>query len=134
MTVAVQMDKLLKMRAKMNDIGKVRISVNDLLVKAIGLSCEEVPETNSHWYGDYIRQFTNVDVSVAVAMEEGLITPIVTDVTNKSLSRISKDTKALIEKARDGKLRPEEYTGGTVTISNLGMTVVDHFSAIINPP
>jgi len=103
------MDKLLKLRAKLNKISKVKLSVNDLLVKAMGLSCIDNPETNSHWHDDFIRQFSNVDVSVAVATDTGLITPIVHNANNKTLSQISTDTKALIEKARDGKLKPEEY-------------------------
>jgi len=127
MSTSVDMGELLHVRSKLNEVSDLRISVNDMLIKAIGLANIDVPEANSQFLGDKIRKYDNVDVSVAVATESGLITPIVTDVTNKSLTTIASNTKDLITKARESKLKPHEFIGGTVTISNLGMSVVDNF-------
>ena len=104
MTASVEMDNLMDLRSQLNDVSDVRVSVNDMLVKAIGLACVEVPETNSHWLGDSIRQFDNVDVSVAVATDTGLITPIVTNANNRTLGSIAQRTQELITKAREGTL------------------------------
>jgi len=94
----------------------------------------DVPDVNCAWLGDTIRQYTKVDISMAVSTPTGLITPIIKDVGGKGLATISADSKALAKKARDGKLQPQEYQGGSFTISNLGMFGVSHFTAIINPP
>lgn len=131
--------KLLKLRQALNATAedKYKISVNDLLIKAIALASIRVPEANSAWLGDQgvIRQFNTVDVSVAVATPTGLITPIVTNAHAKGLATISKEIKELGKKAKIGKLSPEEYQGGTICISNLGMNhAVNSFTSIINPP
>nr|XP_019045878.1 pyruvate dehydrogenase complex dihydrolipoamide acetyltransferase [Kwoniella bestiolae CBS 10118]OCF24808.1 pyruvate dehydrogenase complex dihydrolipoamide acetyltransferase [Kwoniella bestiolae CBS 10118] len=136
LTVEVNMDRLLKLREMFNKAGegKTKLSVNDFIVKAASLALAEVPEANSAWLGDVIRQYKKADICVAVATPNGLITPIIKDVGSKGLASISAETKALASKAREGKLKPEEYQGGTFTISNLGMFGVDNFTAIINPP
>ena len=114
--------------------GKYKISVNDYIIKAIARANMIVPACNSHWHGDYIRKYNNVDVSVAVATPAGLITPIIKNAHAKGLAEISIEAKALAKKAREGGLQPSEYQGGTVTISNLGGMGTHHFTAIINPP
>ncbi|KAF9787134.1 dihydrolipoamide acetyltransferase [Thelephora terrestris] len=139
LTVDIDMGKVLKLREVFNkslaekDKG-VKLSVNDFIVKAVGLALADVPEANTSWMGEYIRQWKKADISIAVATPTGLITPIVTDVGSKGLTTISADTKALAKKARDGKLQPQEYQGGSFTVSNLGMFGISHFTAIINPP
>ncbi|KAK9368679.1 2-oxoacid dehydrogenases acyltransferase-domain-containing protein [Lipomyces kononenkoae] len=135
----VVVSKLLKLREALNSTadGRYRLSVNDFLVKAMALASLEVPIANSAWLEaqGVIRQYSVVDVSVAVSTPTGLITPIVKNAHAKGLATISKEVKDLGKRARDGKLKPEEYTGGTVTISNMGMnTAVTSFTSIINPP
>lgn len=136
LTVEINMDRLMKLRSVFNKAseGKSKLSVNDFIVKAAALALGDVPEANSAWLGDQIRTYKNADICVAVATPTGLITPIVKDAGHKGLATISAETKALAAKARDGKLKPEEYQGGSFTISNLGMFGIDHFTAIINPP
>ena len=112
----------------------VKISVNDFLIKASALSCLQVPEVNSQWHDTFIRQFNTVDVCVAVSTDAGLITPIVFEAESKGLKTISEEVRALALKAREGKLQPHEFQGGTFTISNLGMFGIKSFSAVINPP
>ncbi|KAK7463698.1 hypothetical protein VKT23_005637 [Stygiomarasmius scandens] len=138
-TVDVNMDKVLKLREVFNKTlsekdKSAKLSVNDFIVKAVACALSDVPEANSAWLGEVIRTYKKADISVAVATPTGLITPIVKDVASKGLATISAETKALAKKARDGKLSPSEYQGGTFTISNLGMYGVSHFTAIINPP
>jgi len=111
-----------------------KLSVNDFIVKAVSCALVDVPEANSAWLGEVIRTYKKADISVAVATPTGLITPIIKDVGAKGLTSISSETKALAKKARDGKLAPQEYQGGTFTVSNLGMYDISHFTAIINPP
>lgn len=135
----VSVSKLLKLRASLNasSDGSYKISVNDLLIKAIGIANSKVPQVNTSWLEaeGVMRQYKDVDVSVAVATPTGLITPVVKAVNKKGLASISNEIKALGKRAREGKLFPEEYQGGTVTISNLGMNpAVSFFTAIINPP
>ncbi len=126
------------MRSELNaslaaaDNGK--LSVNDFVIKASALALKAIPETNASWLSDCVRQYSYVDISVAVSTDGGLITPIVQDADLKGLNRISKDVKELASRARQGTLQPNEYQGGTFTISNLGMFGVKSFSAIINPP
>lgn len=131
------MDKVMKLREVFNktlaDKG-AKLSLNDFIVKAVACALKDVPEANSAWLGEVIRQYSKADISVAVATPNGLITPIVKDAGNKGLAIISAEAKALAKKARDGKLAPHEYQGGTFTISNLGMYDISHFTAIINPP
>lgn len=136
-TSKVSVTKLLKLRQALNASanGEYKLSVNDFLIKAIGVASKKVPAANASWQGDFIRQFNNVDVSVAVATPNGLITPIVTGVEARGLESISSKVKELAKRARDGKLKPEEYQGGTISISNMGMNeAVDNFTAVINPP
>ncbi|KAI6713482.1 hypothetical protein JHW43_003960 [Diplocarpon mali] len=134
---SVSVSKLLKLRAALNASadGKYKLSVNDFLIKAVGVACKKVPAVNSSWRDGFIRQFNNVDVSVAVATPVGLMTPIVKSVEGLGLESISSQVKDLGKRARDGKLKPEEYQGGTFTISNMGMNpAIDRFTAVINPP
>lgn len=135
-TIDVNMDNLLQVREKLNQrsTGKFKISVNDFLIKAAARAMVDVPEVNSAWHGSFIRQFSRADISVAVATASGLITPIVAGADLKGLAEISEEMKELVSKARTNKLRPEQFQGGTFTISNLGMFGVKHFTAIINPP
>jgi pyruvate dehydrogenase E2 component (dihydrolipoamide acetyltransferase) len=136
LTIAINMDKTTKLREALNSKaeGRYKLSVNDFIVKAVAQALKEVPEANSAWYGDFIRQNHNADISVAVATPSGLMTPIIKSAQAKGLSEISNTTKELAKRARDGKLQPAEYQGGTFTISNLGMFGIDQFTAIINPP
>jgi len=134
LTRAINMDNVLQLRKELNSISDSKISVNDFIIKAASLACLKVPECNSAWMGDTIRQYNVVDMCVAVATPTGLMTPIVVDAHAKGLSQISSDVKSLATKAKDGKLQPHEFMGGTFTISNLGMMGIDHFTAIINPP
>ena len=137
LTIQVDVEALLGLRAELNqrlaDEG-VKLSVNDLLIKACAVTLRAHPDINVSWAGDKILRHRRVHVGIAVAVDGGLIVPVVRDTDQKSVSQISKDAKALIERARIGKLRPEDYTGGTFTISNLGMFGIDQFTAVINPP
>lgn len=137
----ISVSKLLKLRAALNASGegKYKLSVNDFLVKAIAAAAKKVPTVNSSWREEsgqtVIRQHNTVDVSVAVATPVGLMTPIVKSVEATGLESISSQIKSLGKRARDGKLKPEEYQGGTITISNMGMnSAVERFTAVINPP
>uniref|UniRef100_A0A0K8TSU4 dihydrolipoyllysine-residue acetyltransferase n=1 Tax=Tabanus bromius TaxID=304241 RepID=A0A0K8TSU4_TABBR len=137
LTVECRVDKLMKLRAKVNkkyEKEGVKVSVNDFIIKAVAAACRKVPESNSYWMDTVIRQFDNVDVSVAVSTDRGLITPIVFSADRKGVIEISKDVKNLAAKARDGKLQPHEFQGGTISVSNLGMFGVTQFCAVINPP
>lgn len=137
LTVDVNMDKINQLRAKFNkqlEKEGIKLSINDFIIKAAAMACKKVPEANSAWLDTIIRQFDAVDVSVAVSTDRGLITPIVFSADRKGLTDISKDVKNLAAKARDGKLQPQEFQGGTFSVSNLGMFGVTHFCAIINPP
>ncbi|KAJ0385082.1 hypothetical protein COL922a_007072 [Colletotrichum nupharicola] len=134
---SISVSKLLKLRQALNSTadGKYKLSVNDFLIKAIGVASKKVPQANSSWRGDVIRQHNTVDVSVAVSTPTGLITPIVTAVEGRGLEGISTEVKKLARLARDGKLKPEQYQGGSISISNMGMNdAVDNFTAVINPP
>ncbi|KAI0481989.1 Dihydrolipoyllysine-residue acetyltransferase [Xylariaceae sp. FL0804] len=133
----ISVTKLLKLRQALNSAaeGKYKLSLNDFLIKAMAAACKKAPAANSAWQGDAIRQYNNVDVSVAVATPNGLITPIVTGVEGRGLESISAKVKELAKRARENKLKPQEFQGGTISISNMGMNdAVDHFTAIINPP
>ena len=137
LTVDCNLDALLELRAKLNaalaDSG-VKLSVNDFLIKALALALAEVPGTNVQFAGDRMYQFGRVDVSMAVAIEGGLITPVIVDAANKRLSTIAKEAKELAALARDGKLKPQQYQGGTASISNLGMFGIKEMLPVINPP
>lgn len=133
----INVAKLLKLRAALNQTSPVKLSVNDVLVKAITAAAKKVPEANSYWLEEQqvIRQFKNVDVSVAVATPTGLLTPIVKNAEAKGLVEVSAEIKELVGRAKENKLKPEEFQGGTICISNLGMnSAVSMFTSIINPP
>eukprot|EP00122_Pirum_gemmata_P008841 Pgem_evm1s8160 len=134
LTSEINLDNLISLRGEFNNNPDFKLSVNDFVVKASALACKSVPECNSAWMGSFIRQYNNVDVCVAVSTDKGLITPIIPSAEQKGLKSISTMTKDLANRAREGKLQPSEYQGGTFTVSNLGMFGVNNFSAIINPP
>jgi pyruvate dehydrogenase E2 component (dihydrolipoamide acetyltransferase) len=137
LTVDVRLDALLKLRGELNAAleGRgIKLSVNDMLVKAQGLALLQVPDANVSFAGDSLRRFSRADISVAVAIPGGLITPVIRDAANKPLSRIATEMKDLAARAKEGKLQPPEYTGGTASISNLGMFGIKQFDAVINPP
>lgn len=134
LTVDCELDELLALRSKVNDVADVKVSVNDFVIRAVALALKKVPAANASWTNEAILQYRNADISVAVATPTGLITPIVRAAEQKSLASISKEMKDLAARARDGKLKPEEFQGGGFTISNLGMFGVKSFAAIINPP
>ncbi|MGN6357467.1 MAG: pyruvate dehydrogenase complex dihydrolipoamide acetyltransferase [Novosphingobium sp.] len=137
LTVDIRLDKLLALRAELNEVlakDGVKLSVNDLLVKALGKALVAVPECNVVFAGNELIRYSRADISVAVSIPGGLITPIVSDADGRSLSSIAQATADLAKRAKEGKLRPEEYQGGTASISNMGMMGIKHFTAVINPP
>jgi pyruvate dehydrogenase E2 component (dihydrolipoamide acetyltransferase) len=140
LTVDCELDALLKGRAALNAAapekgeGVYKLSVNDFIIKAAAMTLKKVPAANASWSDDGTVMYDRVDISVAVAIPGGLITPIIFDAANKGLAQISAEMKALAAKARDGKLVPEEYQGGTFSLSNLGMFGIKQFEAVINPP
>ncbi|TNE69732.1 pyruvate dehydrogenase complex dihydrolipoamide acetyltransferase [bacterium] len=133
-TIDIDMKNAIKVREQLNTISDVKISFNDFVVKASAVALKKHPKVNSSWLGDVIRQYHSVHVAVAVAIEDGLVTPVIRDTNTKGLTQISKETKDLALRARDRKLAPEEWEGSTFTISNLGMYGIEEFTAIINPP
>ena len=137
LTVDVRLDALLKLRGELNaslEARGIKLSVNDMLVKALALALIQVPKCNVSFAGDNMLQYARADISVAVSVPTGLITPIVTDAGNKSLSAISTEIGELAGRAKEGKLQPHEYQGGTASISNMGMMGIKQFDAVINPP
>lgn len=137
LTVDIRLDALLKLRGELNsslEARGVKLSVNDMLIKALGLALIQVPKCNVSFAGDNMLQYSRADISVAVSVPTGLITPIVTDAANKSLSKISTEIGELAARAKEGKLQPHEYQGGTASISNMGMMGIKQFEAVINPP
>lgn len=134
LTIEIDMDNAVAARKQINDAGDVRISFNDLVVKAAAMSLRKHPAINSSWLGDKIRYNEDVNIGVAVAVPDGLLVPVVRDTDLKSLSMINQEVRALAGKAKEKKLTPEEMSGNTFTISNLGMFGIDEFTAIINPP
>ena len=124
-----------EMRTQLAEMGdQYKVSFNDIVIKAVALSLAEHPEVNAHWLNDKIRQFNRIHVAMAVAVEDGLITPVLFDADRLSLWEISEKARDLAKRARERRLMPEEYTGATFTVSNLGMFGIDQFTAIINPP
>ena len=137
LAVDVRLDALLDLRKQLNaglEADGVKLSVNDLLIKALARALMRVPQCNVSFQGNTLHRYTRADVSVAVAAPTGLITPIITEADTKGLAAISKQMKTLAEKARDGKLQPHEYQGGTASLSNLGMFGIKQFDAVITPP
>ena len=134
LTIETRMDRLINLRKKINLNSNVKISFNDLIVKACAMAIAKNPETNISWVNGKVHQYKNIDIAIAVALKEGLITPIVKNADKKGLAEISSEVKSLVKKANQNKLLPEEYSGGSTTISNLGMFGITEFQAIINPP
>ena len=134
LTIESRMDRLINLRKKINSEGKNKISFNDLIVKACALAMKRNPESNLSWINNKIHKYNNIDIAIAVALKEGLITPIVRNADKKGLGEISSEIKSLVSKANQNKLLPDEYNGGSITISNLGMFGITEFKAIINPP
>jgi pyruvate dehydrogenase E2 component (dihydrolipoamide acetyltransferase) len=132
--MTVTMDEAIKARTAINNISPVKVSFNDLIIKACAMALRQHPEVNSSWLGDVIRQNHHIHIGTAVAVEEGLIVPVVRFADQKSLSQIASEAKELADKAKNKKIQPQEFTGNTFTISNLGMMDIDEFTAIINPP
>jgi pyruvate dehydrogenase E2 component (dihydrolipoamide acetyltransferase) len=133
LNVDVEMDQALALREEAK-AQELKVSVNDIIVKAAAMAVRRFPRINQVFAGDVIQQLTNVDVGVAVAIEDGLVTPIVRDADQKSLAEIAAEVRELAERARSKRLKPEEYTGGSITVSNLGMFGIDSFIAVLNPP
>jgi pyruvate dehydrogenase E2 component (dihydrolipoamide acetyltransferase) len=137
LTLDIRLDPLLALRKELNEALEadgVKLSVNDLLIKALAKALIRVPSCNVSFHGDTMRRYARADISVAVAAPSGLITPVITEADTKSLAVIAKEMKALAGKAREGKLQPHEYQGGTASLSNLGMFGIKQFDAVINPP
>jgi pyruvate dehydrogenase E2 component (dihydrolipoamide acetyltransferase) len=132
--IEVNMDKAMEARKSINEISPVKISFNDMVIKACALSLRQHPAVNSSWYGDFIRQNHHIHIGSAVAIEEGLIVPVVRFADQKTLSQIAGEAKDLYDKAKNKKLQPQDFSGNTFTVSNLGMLGIDEFTAIINPP
>lgn len=136
-----KIDKLLELRASLNSAAEIvnekpsyKISVNDLIIKAVAMALKKVPNANSAWSEEAVLLYNNIDIAVAVAIDGGLITPIIKNADQKTIVNISSEMKELAKKAKDGKLQPEEFQGGSFSISNLGMYGIDNFNAIVNPP
>lgn len=134
LTMEICVDKLMATRSQIKKLTETKISYNDFIVKAVAKSLQEHPSINSSWLGDRIRYYKYVNIGVAVAMDEGLVVPVVRNAHHKSLSSIATEIRELAGRARDRKLTPDEMSGNTFTISNLGMFGIDEFTAIINPP
>ena len=134
LTMAIDMDAAVASRAKLNEVSKVKISFNDFVLKACAVALKQHPAVNSSWLGDKIRTNHHVNIGVAVAVEDGLLVPVVRFADTKSLSQIAAEVKEFAQKAKDKKLQPADWEGNTFTISNLGMFGIDEFTAIINPP
>ncbi|MBA2330522.1 MAG: pyruvate dehydrogenase complex dihydrolipoamide acetyltransferase [Flavisolibacter sp.] len=142
LTMEINMDQSMQARSQMNEVSEVKISFNDMIVKAAAMALRKHPAVNSSWMparagsdgGDFIRQYNHINIGIAVAIDEGLIVPVVKFADQKTLSQIATESKELAGRARNKKLQPNEFSGNTFTISNLGMMDIDEFTAIINPP
>ncbi|SDM05252.1 pyruvate dehydrogenase E2 component (dihydrolipoamide acetyltransferase) [Daejeonella rubra] len=134
LTMSIDMDSAMQARAKINEFASVKISFNDIVLKAVAVALKQHPNVNSSWLGDKIRYNEHVNIGVAVAVEDGLLVPVVRFADGKSLSQISAEVKDFAQRAKTKKLQPSDWEGSTFTISNLGMFGIDEFTAIINPP
>ena len=135
LTAELDLSRVMEMRTAMTALGpEFKVSVNDVLLKAIAVALSQHPEVNAHWGGDHIRYHNRVHLGMAVATDDGLIVPVIRDADTKRMSEISREAKELAKRARERKLKPEEFTGSTFSVSNLGMFGIDQFTAIINPP
>lgn len=132
--MTIKMDKAIEARQAMNEVSPVKISFNDYIIKACAMALRKHPAVNSSWMGDFIRENHHISIGTAVAIEDGLIVPVIKFADQKPLSQIAAEASELIKKARNRKLQPQEFTGNTFTVSNLGMMDMDEFTAIINPP
>ncbi|MES2522902.1 MAG: pyruvate dehydrogenase complex dihydrolipoamide acetyltransferase [Gemmatimonadota bacterium] len=135
LTAEIDMTKVGELRAQMVEAGdQFKVSVNDIIIKAVAIALVRHPEVNAHWMTDHIRYFARVNVGMAVATDEGLIVPVINDAHTKGLGQLGREARDLAKRARERKLAPAEYSGGTFSVSNLGMFGIDQFTAIINPP
>lgn len=134
LTMEIEMDNVLKSRERINANGDLKISVNDIIVKAAATALRKHPQVNSSWLGDKIRTYHHIHIGVAVAVDEGLLVPVVRFADQKPLSTISAEVKEFSKKAKEKKLQPQDWAGNTFTVSNLGMFGIEEFTAIINPP
>jgi pyruvate dehydrogenase E2 component (dihydrolipoamide acetyltransferase) len=134
LTAEVDMDAAMEFRQQVTQVHNTKLSVNDLVIKAVALALRKVPDANSSFTDEAIIQHARVDISMAVAIEDGLITPVIRDADKKTLGQIANESRDLAARARDRRLKVEEITGGTFSISNLGMMGIRDFAAIINPP
>ena len=134
LTMEINMDNAMAARAQMNEVSPVKISFQDMIIKACAMALRQHPAVNSSWMGEFIRTYQHIHIGSAIALPEGLIVPVIRHADQKSMSQIASDAKDLYAKARDKKIQPAEFTGNTFTISNLGMMDIDEFTAIINPP
>lgn len=135
LTAEIDMSNVVKAREQMLGAGDAfKVSINDILIKAVAIALTRHPECNAHWLGDSIRYFRSAHIGMAVATNDGLIVPVIRNAESKGLGQIGRDAKELAGRARERKLSPDEYTGGTFSVSNLGMFGIDQFTAIINPP
>jgi pyruvate dehydrogenase E2 component (dihydrolipoamide acetyltransferase) len=137
LTREVDMGEMQRLRQRMNEALEkegVKVSVNDLVIKAVAVALTRHPFVNASWTGEAIRQFDHVHIGVAVAVDEGLITPVIRHADTKAVSEIAREVRELAGRAREKKLKPEEYTGSTFSLSNLGMFGIEEFTAVINPP
>jgi pyruvate dehydrogenase E2 component (dihydrolipoamide acetyltransferase) len=135
--IKVDMSRTLAARKRVNELLESqgdKVSINDFILKATGNALARHPEVNAHWMGDVIRRFHRVHLGVAVAVEDGLITPVLRDANLKGLAQISREIRELAGRGREKRLRPEEYTGSTFSVSNLGMFGIEEFTGVINPP
>ena len=135
LTAELDLDRVSELRAAMADMGaEYKVSFNDIIMKAVATALAQHPKCNAHWLGDRIREFDRVHLGMAVATDDGLIVPVIFDADSKGLREIAAESRELAKRARERKLKPEEYTGSTFSVSNLGMFGIDQFTAIINPP
>jgi len=134
LTMEINMDNAINFRTQLNEVSPVKVSFNDIVVKAAALALRQHPAVNASWMGDKIRRYHHIHIGVAVAIEDGLIVPVIRFADQKGFPQIAAETKELATKAKNKKLQPNEFTGNTFTISNLGMMDIEEFTAIINPP
>jgi pyruvate dehydrogenase E2 component (dihydrolipoamide acetyltransferase) len=135
LTAEYDLDRVSELRSAMAELGdEYKVSFNDIIMKAVATALVQHPECNAHWLGDRIREFNRVHLGMAVATDDGLIVPVIFDADSKGLREIAAEARELAKRARERKLKPEEYTGSTFSVSNLGMFGIDQFTAIINPP
>ncbi|HUS03292.1 MAG TPA: dihydrolipoamide acetyltransferase family protein, partial [Chitinophagaceae bacterium] len=134
LTMEINMDNAMSSRTAINEVSPVKISFNDMVIKAAAMALRQHPAVNSSWMGDFIRQNNHIHIGSAIALPEGLIVPVIRFADQKSLSQIAADAKDLYDKARNKKIQPQDFSGNTFTVSNLGMMDIEEFTAIINPP